>query len=334
MSHAAFGGFMIPSLVRLSARAFVVGSLSVAVASFSTGCASSSESASADTLTAHVGKYDPPPKGAPQPRVAVWPFNVTTGQGFTAGKDLNDLAADQMTTLLDQSDRFAVIERAQLGVLLKEQNLEGIVKPGEMARPAQIRGVDYLLIGKVTNLRVKQENKSRGFGLAQIGGNFFNAGGADVKKKDVVITSECGVDIRLVDPTTGELVPGTANFSEYKKTDSAGAFGIDILGASAEADADIKISEDDKGKILRLALDDALRKTLPKFDRILASGKLKVSGNGAASVTPATPAAAVVTPAVETPANSAVTAKKFCPECGKEVAVGAKFCPTDGTKLP
>jgi curli biogenesis system outer membrane secretion channel CsgG len=327
---------MFPSFVRLSARAIVVGSLSVAVAGLSTGCASSGESASADTLTAHVGKYDPPPKGAPQPRVGVPPFNVSTGQGFSAGQDLNDLAADQMTTLLDQSDRFKVIERAQLQQLVKEQNLEGIVKPGEMARPAQVRGVDYLLLGKVTNLRVKQENKSRGFGLAQVGGSFFNAGGADVKKKDIVITSECGVDIRLVDPTTGEIVPGCSNFSEFKKTDSAGAFGVDILGASAEADADIKISEDDKGKILRLALDDALRKTLPKFDKALTSGKVKASDNGApaAPAGTATPAPAVVAPAVEAPKSGAVTAKKFCPECGKEVAGGAKFCPVDGTKIP
>src|SRR5690349_9424575 len=92
------------------------------------GCASSSESASSDKLTSHVGGYDKAPSGAAQPRVGVPPFNVQAGQGFSGGKDLNDLAADQMTTLLDASDRFRVIERAQLTKLLDEQNLEGIVK--------------------------------------------------------------------------------------------------------------------------------------------------------------------------------------------------------------
>ena len=111
--------------------AAAIGALSL----WGTGCASSSESAGGDTLTSHVGKYDPPPSGAARPRVGVPPFNVQTGQGFSGGGgDLNELAADQMTTLLDNSERFSVIERAQLQKLLDEQNLEGIVVPGEMAK--------------------------------------------------------------------------------------------------------------------------------------------------------------------------------------------------------
>lgn len=321
--------------------------ISLGLMGLGAGCASSSESAQRDVLTENVGKYDAPPRNAPKPWVGVPPFDVKTGQGFSGGSgDLNSLAADQMTTLLDNSERFNVVERAQLQKLLDEQNLEGIVKPGEMAKPAQVRGVNYLLLGKVTNLRVKSENKSRGFGLAQVGGSLFNAGGADIKKKDIVITSECGVDIRLVDPTTGQVV--VSSFSEYKKTDTAGAMGVDILGASAEADADIKIDEDDKGKILRLALDDSLRKAIPKIDKFLTSGNVK---GAAASMAPSDAtvgvgeAKATATPAAVTPANAntaapvekpaaASTAKKFCPECGKEVAAGAKFCPADGTKIP
>jgi len=301
------------------------------------GCASSSESASADTLTGNVGRYDPPPSGAARPRVGVPPFSVSAGQGFGGSGDLNDLAADQMTTLLDQSERFSVIERAQLQKLLDEQNLEGIVVPGEMAKPAQVRGVDYLLLGKVTNLRAKKETSSTGFGLAQVGG-VFNVGGADVKQKEVVITTEAGVDIRLVDPTTGEIA--VSNFSEFKRTDSAGAFGLTILGASANADADLQISEDDKGKLLRLALDDALRKSLPKIDKLVKSDKVKAA-TGTAPPALASPAATTPTPvapagaaagASATPEAPAVT-KKFCGQCGKETAVAAKFCGGCGAKI-
>src|SRR5690242_13344877 len=172
-----------------------------------------------------------------------------------------------MTTLLDQTGRFTMIERAQLTQLTNEQNLEGIVKPGELARPGQVRGVDYLLLGRVTNLRVKNESHDNSFGLAQVG---TLLGGADVKHKDVSINTECGVDIRLVDPTTGQLM--MSNFSEFNRTDSASSMGVDILGASANADASLNISEDDKGKILRLALDDAVKKSLPKIDKFLTSG--------------------------------------------------------------
>ena len=292
------------------------------------GCTSSKETAQADTLTANVGQYPPAPSGVTKPRVGVPPFSVKTAGGFGGKAEMNDIAADQMTTLLDQSDRFQVIERAQLQKLLDEQNLEGIVKPGELAKTGQVRGVDYLLIGKVTNLRVKNESKDSGFGLAKVGG-LINAGGFDYKKKDIAITTEAGVDIRLVDPTTGAIL--TSNFSEYKKTDSASSIGIDVLGGSANSDANIQISEDDKGKILRLALDDALRKSLPKIDKFLKNQPSKSATSDSAPVRPAAPAPAQ---AAAAPAQTAHTAgKKFCGECGKEVAVSTKFCPDCGKKV-
>jgi curli biogenesis system outer membrane secretion channel CsgG len=320
------------TLLRMSASiALLVGGLSIV------GCSKSQESASRDTLTENVGKYEPAPASANKPSIGVPPFAVQAGSGFGGGgADLNTLAADQMTTLLDQTGRFHVIERTQLDKLLAEQNLEGIVKPGELAKAGQVRGVNYLLIGKVTNLRVKREKKGNSFGLGQVGGGLINLGGASVSNKSTVITSECGVDIRLVDPTTGEMM--TTNFSEFKRTDSADSMGVTILGANADANADIELSEDDKGKLLRLALDDAVRKCLPKIDNWLRNQPPKTA-DAPQGITPVAP---VVTPAQPTnpPAVSADTAppatvagKKFCPECGTANAADAKFCAKCGHKL-
>lgn len=229
-------------------------------------CASTSESAQRDPLTANVGVYSAPPAGIERPRVGVPRFMVT-GEG--GGASLDELAADQLTTLAFQSDRFDVIERAQLEQLLDEQDLEGIVKAGEIAQPAQVRGVDYLFLGKVTNLRVKAEKSSGGFGLAKIAGFGGGVGGFDYRRKDSKITAECGVDLRLVDPETGSLM--AAHFGEFKRTDTIGAFGVEVLGFNAESDADLQVDEDNRGKILRLALDDALRKMLPRIDRELST---------------------------------------------------------------
>jgi curli biogenesis system outer membrane secretion channel CsgG len=224
-------------------------------------CATSSESASSDAMTSHVGMYNPPPSVSVRPRVGVPPFSVS---GDAAKREMNTVAADQMTTLMVQCSRFNVIERAQLETLLAEQNLSGIVKPGEMAATGAVNGVDYLLIGKVTNLRVKTTKKDSSFGLGNIGNSI---GLTDVAKDDVEVKTDCGVDIRLVDPSSGAIV--MANFSEFSRKDKATAYGIEILGANAKSSADISISEDDYGKILRLALDDALRKSLPKVDQWL-----------------------------------------------------------------
>ncbi|HEX8524745.1 MAG TPA: CsgG/HfaB family protein [Tepidisphaeraceae bacterium] len=304
------------------------------------GCAGTKESASKDTLTANVGVYPPAPSNITKPRVGVPPFNVKA-QGNMQGGDLDSMAADQMTTLLDQSGRFDVIERAQLQKLMDEQNMEGIVKPGELAKTGQVRGVDYLLLGKVTNLRLKKEQTKKGFNLAGIGG-LINTHGASTDTKETRIKTECGVDIRLVDPTTGKI--WVSNFSEFTREDSASAMGLSIFGASAESDANIDVSEDDKGKILRLALDEAVRKSLPKIDKFLTSGSAKSSGGSAGAVSPAqAPAAQTAAPAPAAtpaaPSNSAVAApaapaaaKKFCAQCGKEVAAGAKFCASCGAK--
>lgn len=313
------------------------------------GCASTGESASKDKLTANVGRYDPPPQsGGERPRVGVPPFKIEKNQ--TKIHSLDQLAADQLTTLLDQTDRFDMIERAQIEQLLDEQNMEGIVKPEEMAKAGGVRGVDYLLLGRVTNFRVKQDQTKSGMNLGGIAGRFpggggFGAGQSGFDKKNQRITTECGIDLRLVEPTTGRIA--ASHFGEFKRTDSASAMGITVLGVGTTADAEVTIEEDDAGKILRLACDEALRKMMPKIDR-----ELKNRGSRGASGSTATRApvrSAVAAPA-ENPGGDDATAPaetsapasngaapaaatKFCGECGTKVAANAKFCPKCGAKV-
>jgi curli biogenesis system outer membrane secretion channel CsgG len=245
------------------------------------GCSSSSESAQKDTLTQDVGNYPPGPSGVYVPRVGVPQFRVGTVEGMN-GDNINDLAADQMTTLLGLTNRFAVIERAQLQQLVKEQGLEGIVESDQLAAQAHVKGVDYLLLGKVTDLSVKKVATSNNFGLAQISNV---TGGAEVSNSNVSIKTDCGVDIRLVNSTTGEIV--CPNFSEYSKTDSASSMGLAILGANASSSADLELSDDDKGKILRLALDDAIKKDLPAIDNFLRSPRNVTTAPPAVPAAPA-----------------------------------------------
>lgn len=249
---------------------FLVLSLFLPAALFSWGCATTGESAEADSLTAHVGMYPPPPPSLQMVRVGVPPFqDVRKGQKARASmQNLGAIAADQLTTLAVNTGRFDVIERAQLEQLLKEQGLEGIVDPREMARAGKVRGVDYLILGKVTNFRVQAAKSRTGLGIAQLGlGKLGGVGAFDLKKSNSRITVECGVDLRLVDPSTGSTL--AAQFGEYKKTNTLSAFGIQILGINATADGQLRVDEDNQGKILRLALDHALRRMLPMIDRRL-----------------------------------------------------------------
>lgn len=220
------------------------------------GCTSSTESAERNKLTTHVGVYDPPPSGLKRVRVGVPPFKVEK-TSLPRKDELARDAADQLTTLGDKTDRFAMIERAQLDQLLKEQGLEGVVDPEELAKPGRVKGVDFLFIGKVTNMRVKSESSGTDWNVIIVGGSSSNA----------KVKVECGVDIRLVDPTSGEVL--CSEFGEYTRTDSVSAQGLRIIGLGGGSSADLHIDEDSRGLILRLALDDAVRKMLQRCDRRL-----------------------------------------------------------------
>jgi curli biogenesis system outer membrane secretion channel CsgG len=202
------------------------------------------------------------------PKVGIPQLSVSDSNGDAETEHVDALGADQLTTLIDATNRFVVVERAQLDQLLKEQHL--------VAKSGQVKGVDYLVLAKVTNLRVKKTSTSNNFGAGDIGG-LINLGGASVSNSKTEVTTECGVDIRLVNPSTG--VVAVSSFSEFKRTDSAKSMGVEILGADASSNADVQVDDDDKGKILRLALDDAIRKSLPKLDNFLAGPQNTAAAN-------------------------------------------------------
>ncbi len=286
-------------------------------------CQSTSQSAGSNELAAQVGVYSPPPPGLSRPRLGIPPVAV----GSSASGDMNVLAADQLSTLMVRTDRFDVIERSQLEALLAEQDLEGIVEASEMARPAEIRGVDYLLLGRITNLRTRatRTGSNSGFGkILSLGKGYLGngggvGGGVDIDSEKVEMKVECGVDLRLVDPSTGSVFEATS--SEYTRTDKASAFGVQVLGVGADADADIQMSEDDHGLVMRLALDDAIRDMLPSLDR-----KLAALGRARAGASSASGAAA-------SGATAGGSAAGFCGQCGASRVADAAFCTGCGARI-
>jgi ribosomal protein L40E len=172
-------------------------------------------------------------------------------------------------------------------------------------------------------------------------------------KKDVLVTATCGVGFNVIDPATGDIV--ISNNSEFTRTAGAKDFGIDVMDdtSSVEAGAELPANNADREKVISLAVDDAIRKSLPKIDRFLASRR-----TGAMAVTPtappshtvnindsAAPAAArdtmmppttapAATPsAASAPPTAVKAATKTCPVCGAENDAAAKFCKKCGSKL-
>ncbi len=259
----------------------------VACAIVLSGCGTStSETVSRDRMP-DVGNYPPPPAGATtRLRAGVVEFTDKSGANVA------DAAGEQLETLAVGSKRFNLIDRMAMKTLIKEQSLEGIVDPSELAKSGKIRGVDYMFIGSVTNFRLMTQKTQTGGGiLDRVVGPVAPL---KIDTSKTVITTDIGVDIKLVNTTTGEIV--SKQFGEVKKELSAGAWGVRVLGIGGDAKNNVQVDKDSQGKLMRYAVDEALRKMLPDIDD-------KISR----------PAASV------------------CPKCKTEFAPGSSFCTKCGT---
>jgi curli biogenesis system outer membrane secretion channel CsgG/predicted amidophosphoribosyltransferase len=315
---------------------FLLSSVFLTAVAFLNGCkTTSTKTAERDTLTSNIGLYPPPPAGIVRVRVGVPPFQIENAQ-LPSGGGIESLAADQLTTLAVQTGRFKVVERAQLTQLLAEQGLEGIVRPEELAASGQVRGIDYLLIGKVTNFRVEAEGSRKGFNAGALTGLVDGLGGDtplglastfDFHSNKRRYTVECGVDLRLADAETGEVV--VAHFGEFSRTDTVGAMGIGFAGWSDESDVTLSLDSDNQGKILRLVLDDTIRKMLPRVDAFLMSRRSALKARASSVPAPAygsegTAIASEMPRSIES--KRVEGAPRFCPSCGGKLEPGARFC--------
>jgi curli biogenesis system outer membrane secretion channel CsgG len=257
-------------MARLIASVLMVALLAVALVL--AGCSSTSSTAGETEVAKNVGKYPPPPGGNKpfndRPKVGVPDFEVVSADQSVNRSRMSQIAAEQLVTLGAKANRFRMIERSQLEQLLKEQQLEGIVKADEMAQMGQVSGVDYLLIGQVTAFRVKNTGENNEFALGRVGSREFNLGALTVENEKDVVEVEVGVDIRLVQPSSGAiLATGTGTVT---RKDTVEAMGLGILSGSARAGADQEI-DSEQLTVLRLALDQAMRNMLPDVDAALGN---------------------------------------------------------------
>lgn len=129
---------------------------------------------------------------ADDPLVAVLPFQEgdLLWKGFRADDILNGIT-QHVTDKLVKKDKIRVIERNRIAEIIKEQDFgqSGRIDPATAAEIGRILGVDYLIMGTVTHMDVKEEGGIR-IGPLSITG----------LKATIVLSG------RVVDSTTGEIV--------------------------------------------------------------------------------------------------------------------------------
>ena len=151
-------------------------------------------------------------------RVAVINFEDRAGYGHNIGRGV----ADMLVTALVESDKFIVIERAELDEILKEQGLgqTGMVTPQSAAKVGQLLGLQRIITGSVTEFGSKQDKVGGG-----IGG--FNLGVSTT-------TARVAVDMRIINVNTGEIVMAKSADAEDSSTglDNVGVQDIDFHNSS------------------------------------------------------------------------------------------------------
>jgi curli biogenesis system outer membrane secretion channel CsgG len=147
-------------------------------------------------------------------RIAVISFEDRSGYGHNIGRGV----ADMLVTSLVESDKFIVIERAELDEILKEQGLgqTGLVTPQSAAKVGQLLGLQRMITGSITEFGSKQSKVGGG-----IGG--FNLGVSTT-------TARVVVDLRIINVNTGEIVMAKSAEGEDSSTglDNVGMDDIDF----------------------------------------------------------------------------------------------------------
>lgn len=140
-------------------------------------------------------------------RIAIMDFDYATVQSSTSAMfgtnvDVGKGITDLLVTDLVKDGTYSIIERAALDKILKEQNFSNSNRadPTSAAQIGKMLGVDYIVVGSITEFGNETKNTGVGGGGGGIGG--FGLGGFkhSNSKANVAVTA------RVINIDTGEIL--------------------------------------------------------------------------------------------------------------------------------
>jgi curli biogenesis system outer membrane secretion channel CsgG len=194
------------------------------------------------------------------PKIAVLPFDDgSIKERWWGSEDLGQGVSDELVTaLLNQTPkRFRVIEREQVEKVITEQDFgaSGRVDTRSAAKIGKILGVQYLIIGRVTEFAIKTKG-----GALNIGGNSLGLKSS---------TATVAIDARLVNTSSAEIIASITGRGEKKKT---------YLSLSVDYNS-IDFSGDEfRASYLGIALRDAVTQVANGLGDKVANGAAGQSG--------------------------------------------------------
>lgn len=219
-------------------------------------------------VIAPAGATDPSP-ASPKKRIAVAKFDAVGSFAAQYGTwDIGGGLAAQLTTALIESGRFVVVERAELAGVLREQEmgLQKIVPRETAAQAGRMTGAQMLVRGSVTEF----DQKTGGDGF-RIGLGRASAGlGLGMQSSEGVV----GIDIRLIDTTTGQVLQ---SHKVHEKLSARGvAADVNVRQLSFGGDS---FNKTELGQATRAVIEKAVNLIVQAMEPVAWTGRVvDVSG--------------------------------------------------------
>ncbi|MFH1320506.1 MAG: CsgG/HfaB family protein [Bacteroidota bacterium] len=173
--------------------------------------------------------------------------------GYSSGQEVSANLTDMLITELVKTGRFIVLERSRINAILNEQKFDASqgVTAQSVVEINKLLGVQMIITGSITEFALKSEKKGGNYGY--------------VSTSSTVQTARVGVDLRMVNASTGEITLAERAVSEEKA--KAGGTSVGGFG-SGSSTVDLTI------------LDKAKRSAISKCVGLVAQAMDNVSWEG------------------------------------------------------
>lgn len=178
-------------------------------------------------------------------KLAILDFQNTSG--YDGPWHIGGGVSDMLATALFKSNKFDIIEREKIGLIIKEQKFQqtGMVDENSAVELGKLLGADVIVTGNVTEFGIKTG------GLAFDRFAPHGLTGLGVKTQTVRVA----MDVRLIDVQTGKLVAA----EEADASNSSGSVGIGIENTGM-AFGDRGFDETSAGKATRETVNKMVQK--------------------------------------------------------------------------
>jgi len=208
---------------------------------------------------------------ATRKRLAVIDFDYATVHAYVhdiwgSDVDIGKGVADMLVNQLVRNGTYSLVERKQLDRILQEQNFQqsGRADASTAAQLGRILGVDAIVIGSVTQFGRDDKRLGVGGGV-RVGG--VGIGGIGRRSSKAVV----GIDARIVDVRTAEILGVATGFGESKRSGATLVGGASVGGVAAGGGFDMSSSNFAStilGEATRLAVDSLVTELVGAQSRI------------------------------------------------------------------